>query len=311
MTDTESEAALQALDEATVRGLCARFNDREAFFADPDGTWIERPRYRVYAQDLEMATREQVVAWFRELFDAVPDLHMEVEGVAIVGEPGRERATVRWRITGTFSGAPYLGIEPTGRPVDLRGMDLIDVEDGRVAANNVYYDQLTYTRQIGMLPPEGSLADRLMTGGSTSSRRGGPRSRSVTGAEPEPIGCAARSRQIVRPPSRGKPGSFDYPCVVARDGSGRLFDPGSENGKQLQLAANRGLGSSGHRTQSSVVSRRRGWRPAGRPDRGPRRCSPVGPRREGRRRRPSIDARRRSGSCPWRPRTGRGARRPP
>ncbi len=157
------ETALKVLDEGIVRALFARFNDRQSFFTDPEGTWIDRPRYRVLPQNREMGTREEVVAWFGELFDAVPDLHMEVEDVAIAGQPGRERATVRWHITGTFSGAPYVGIQPTGRPLDLRGMDLIDVENGRVAANNIYYDQLTFARQIGMLPPEGSLGDRLMT----------------------------------------------------------------------------------------------------------------------------------------------------
>jgi steroid delta-isomerase-like uncharacterized protein len=160
----ETDTAAIALDEATVRALFARFNDREAFFADPEGTWIDRPHYRVFAQNLEMHTREEVLAWFRGFFDAVPDLHMEVEDVAVAGEPGRERVTVRWRVTGTFSGAPFVGIEPTGRPVDLRGMDLIDVQDGRVAANNIYYDQFAFARQIGMLPAEGSLGDRLMTG---------------------------------------------------------------------------------------------------------------------------------------------------
>ena len=88
---------------------------------------------------------------------------MEVEDVAIAGEPGHERVTVRWRITGMFSGAPYPGIEPTGRSIDLRGMDLIDLEDAKVAGNNVYYDQLTFARQIGMLPAEGSFGDRTMT----------------------------------------------------------------------------------------------------------------------------------------------------
>jgi hypothetical protein len=43
-------------------------------------------------------------------------------------------------------------------------MDLIHVEDGRIAGNNVYYDQLAFARQIGMLPPEGSFGDRFMTG---------------------------------------------------------------------------------------------------------------------------------------------------
>jgi predicted ester cyclase len=161
MADTDT--ATIVVDEATVRGLFARFNDREAFFADPEGTWIDRPHYRVFAQNLEMHSREEVVEWFRGFFDAVPDLHMEVEDVAVAGEPGRERVTVRWRIRGTFSGARYVGIEPTGRPMDLRGMDLIDVEDGRIAGNNVYYDQLAFARQIGMLPAEGSLGDRLMS----------------------------------------------------------------------------------------------------------------------------------------------------
>lgn len=159
----ETEAALQVVDEESVCDLFASFSDRDAFFADPEGTWIDRPRYRIAAQDLAMNSREEVVTWFQGLFDAVPDLHMEVEDVAIAGDPGRERVTVRWRMTGTFSGAPYLGIEPTGRSIDLRGMDLIDIEDGRVAGNNIYYDQLAFARQIGMLPAGGSLGDRLMT----------------------------------------------------------------------------------------------------------------------------------------------------
>jgi steroid delta-isomerase-like uncharacterized protein len=159
----EADAAPRVIDETTIRALFARFNNREAFFADPESTWIDRPHYHVFAQNLELHTRDEVIAWFRRLFVAVPDLHMEVEDVAIAGEPGRERVTVRWRITGTFSGGPYLGIEPTGRRLDLRGVDLIDVEDGRIAGNHIYYDQLTFARQTGMLPPEGSVAGGLMT----------------------------------------------------------------------------------------------------------------------------------------------------
>jgi steroid delta-isomerase-like uncharacterized protein len=177
----ETDTAIKVVDEASVRALFARFNDREAFFADTESTWIDRPHYRVFAQDLKMSTRAEVVAWFRGLFDAVPDLHMEVEDVAVAGVPGCERVTVRWHITGTFSGAPYVGIEPTGRPVDLRGMDLIDVEDGRIAGNNIYYDQLAFARQIGMLPPEGSRGDRLMTGAFNLVTRGRAKIRERSG----------------------------------------------------------------------------------------------------------------------------------
>jgi steroid delta-isomerase-like uncharacterized protein len=161
----ETDTATKVVDEEWVRSLFARFNDPEAFFGDPQGTWIDGPHYGVFAQGVELNTREEVLSWFRALFDAVPDLGMEVEDVAIAGQPGRERATVRWHLTGTFSGAPYMGIEPTGKRIDLHGMDLLDIEDGRIAGNNVYYDQLTFARQIGMIPPEDSLGDRLLTDG--------------------------------------------------------------------------------------------------------------------------------------------------
>lgn len=161
MPETDTQRGV--VDEAAIRALFARFSDRTAFFADVDGTWIDRPHYRVFAQNLDMSSRDEVVQWFRGLFDAVPDLAMDVEDVVVAGTPGRERVTVRWHLTGTFSGTPYMGIDPTGRPISLHGMDLIDMQDGRVAANNVYYDQLSFARQIGMLPAEGSPGDRAMT----------------------------------------------------------------------------------------------------------------------------------------------------
>jgi len=36
------------------------------------------------------------------------------------------------------------------------------VRDGNVVSNFVVYDQMQFARQIGMLPPDRSLADRAM-----------------------------------------------------------------------------------------------------------------------------------------------------
>jgi hypothetical protein len=87
----ETDTAVRIVDEASVRALFARFNDRKAFFADPEDTWIDRPHYRVFAQDHEMRTREEVVAWFRGLFDAVPDLHMRSRTWRSLVNPTRAR----------------------------------------------------------------------------------------------------------------------------------------------------------------------------------------------------------------------------
>ncbi len=71
-------------------------------------------------------------------------------------------AAVEWRIAGTFSGDPFEGIEPTGSHVELRGVDVLEVEGEEIVANTVYYDGTGFARAIGMLPKKDSGAERAM-----------------------------------------------------------------------------------------------------------------------------------------------------
>jgi hypothetical protein len=63
---------------------------------------------------------------------------------------------------GTFEGAPYMGIEPTGGHLEIRGFDLFELEDGELVSCTGYFDGASFARQIGMLPADGSGADRAM-----------------------------------------------------------------------------------------------------------------------------------------------------
>lgn len=104
--------------------------------------------------------KDAVGAFFSELFTAVPDMQFTIN--RIVG--GDDRIAVgEWSITGTFNGGPFQGLDPTGRHVDLRGVDVMEFEEGRLRRNTIYYDGLRFARQVGMLPTEGSAADRAMT----------------------------------------------------------------------------------------------------------------------------------------------------
>jgi hypothetical protein len=76
---------------------------------------------------------------------------------------GEKQAAVEWRIRGTFDGAPFQGIDPTGRPIEMRGLDMLEIEDGKIRSITGYYDGAEYARQIGMLPPHDSGAERAMT----------------------------------------------------------------------------------------------------------------------------------------------------
>jgi steroid delta-isomerase-like uncharacterized protein len=68
-----------------------------------------------------------------------------------------------WTFAGTHSG-PFLlpdGSEapPTGRRVEVRGMELVQVRDGKIVVDNLYYDSIAVLVQLGLVPvPEGAIA---------------------------------------------------------------------------------------------------------------------------------------------------------
>ena len=102
--------------------------------------------------------RQAVADFWRETFAAVPDLEMTVTRVVA----GETQAAVEWRLSGNFTGGPFQGIDPTGKRIELRGLDLFELEDGEIVSNTAYYDGASFARQVGMLPPEGSGAERTM-----------------------------------------------------------------------------------------------------------------------------------------------------
>lgn len=98
--------------------------------------------------------------WFGALFRAFPDFEFEVLDL-IAGE---ETVAVRWRATGTFSGdAPFEGLQPNGRTVDVQGCDVLRIADGRIQRNNAYMNGAEMARQLGALPPQGSPPERAIT----------------------------------------------------------------------------------------------------------------------------------------------------
>ena len=103
---------------------------------------------------------EEARGFFHDLFAAFPDFELVIEAVLAEGDV----AVVRWRTSGTFTGAPFQGLEPTGRRVETRGMDWVEVEDGKIKKIIAYYDGLAFARGIGMMPPRDSSAERAMFG---------------------------------------------------------------------------------------------------------------------------------------------------
>jgi hypothetical protein len=67
---------------------------------------------------------EEIAGYFEDAFRAIPDFHMEI--------------------------------------VAIDGMDHFVFRDGVVISNFVVFDQMQYARQIGMMPADGSAADKSL-----------------------------------------------------------------------------------------------------------------------------------------------------
>jgi steroid delta-isomerase-like uncharacterized protein len=99
--------------------------------------------------------------WFSNLFRAFPDFEMEVTDMVAYGD----KAAVRWSATGTFTGeGRFEGLQATGATVSLEGLDLLTIEDGLITENRAYTNATELARQLGAMPPAGSLGEKAMLG---------------------------------------------------------------------------------------------------------------------------------------------------
>jgi glyoxylase-like metal-dependent hydrolase (beta-lactamase superfamily II)/ketosteroid isomerase-like protein len=111
---------------------------------------------------------EGVREFIGELIDAIPDLSMTVVSTTSEGD----RCGVQWRLQGTFAGpASFGGVAPTGNPIELEGFDLITVRDGLIVSNDAFTDSMSFAREIGMMPAQGSRAEERMTGAFNAKTR--------------------------------------------------------------------------------------------------------------------------------------------
>jgi hydroxyacylglutathione hydrolase len=174
--------------------------------------------------------RDEIAAFFTGMFAAFPDFRLDVLDVISEGE----RAAVRWRAQGTFAGpGSFFGFEPNGARVDVEGQDMIWVRDERVVRVEAYMNGAELARQLGALPPQGSVAEGRMA--KAFNLRTRARRRLVAG-DAEPI---AEGVWLLR-------GGFPTKTMnifLVRDGDGvLLFDAGIKAMTGAAAAAGAALG---------------------------------------------------------------------
>ncbi len=129
--------------------------------------------------------RHEFRAFAELFFRAFPDVHLEGTGALYPALEGSGLA-LPWRMTGTFTGelafwGKRYGAKPptwapTGRAIDIEGIDLYEFRDGLISRHTLIYDLYNFSQQIGLVPPRDRkvpavmlLAQRLIA--SRSRRR--------------------------------------------------------------------------------------------------------------------------------------------
>jgi predicted ester cyclase len=121
-----------------------------------------KPGCKDYLHGLaELTAPEGVKQYFGAMVAAIPDFEFEILELAASGK----NAACRWRVSGTFTGpGRFRGLAPTGHRVVMEGCDMLTVEDGQIVANHAYTNAAELAQQLGLLPKEGTSADRAITG---------------------------------------------------------------------------------------------------------------------------------------------------
>jgi steroid delta-isomerase-like uncharacterized protein len=84
--------------------------------------------------------------------DAFADAKYVVDSFFAQGD----RFADEWTFTGTNTGPLRLPdgteVPATGRRVEIRGMEYVEVRDGKIVVDNLYYDFMAAVVQLGLVP---------------------------------------------------------------------------------------------------------------------------------------------------------------
>lgn len=186
----EAVRCLLAAGARKLSDLAPRdWGDEAAYFADPDGNVITVARpLAAGAEDTPASLRELASRWmtlwqgadlglfdalhaadfvdrsattrgadrdaFRagivELRTAFPDFHAVTDDLLV--DAGSRKVAIRWSATGTHRGE-FLGIAATGRSIRFCGIEVVRVQDGKIAERWGEWDGLGLLEQLGHASP--------------------------------------------------------------------------------------------------------------------------------------------------------------
>ncbi|MGW1952184.1 ester cyclase [Streptomyces sp. NPDC001920] len=101
----------------------------------------------------EIRGRDGIVAYWREMTEAVPEATYESLHAYEVGDTAIDEGVFTGRNTGPLHLPTGETVPGTQKEVRIRGVDIATVKDGRIVDYRLYFDEMEFLGQLGMLPP--------------------------------------------------------------------------------------------------------------------------------------------------------------
>ena len=102
----------------------------------------------------ELEGRDAIVAYWRTMTEAIPDATFTYRNRFEADDTAIDEGIFTGRNTGPIALPDGETLPATGRTVNIRGVDLAQVKDGRIASYRLYFDQMEFLDQLGLLPEE-------------------------------------------------------------------------------------------------------------------------------------------------------------
>ena len=79
---------------------------------------------------------------------AMPDYQVSIDDLIAEGD----RVVARFTMTGTHTGAEFLGLPASGRKIDVSGISIFRLADGKIVEHWANEDALGLLQQLGAMP---------------------------------------------------------------------------------------------------------------------------------------------------------------
>ncbi|MET9373362.1 nuclear transport factor 2 family protein [Streptomyces sp. NPDC002992] len=100
----------------------------------------------------EVRGREAIVEYWRTMTEALPQATFTSERSYEIGDTAIDEGFYSGTNTGPILMPTGETLPPTGKDVRIRGVDFATVQDGRIVSYRLYFDQVEFLDQLGLLP---------------------------------------------------------------------------------------------------------------------------------------------------------------